>query len=134
MLYREKGFTLIELMVALAIVAILAAVAIPTYTEFVDQGRRSDAISELLNIQRLQEKWRASNTSYGSASQLGVGSSSSQGFYTLSISNLSATSYRVSAAPTGAQASDSCGTFVLTQAGPVYNLGTGYADASCWGL
>lgn len=66
----SRGFTLIELMIVVAIVAILAAVAMPAYTDYVRRARRSDAIEELLRLQQAQEKWRASNSNYGTTAQV----------------------------------------------------------------
>jgi type IV pilus assembly protein PilE len=59
-----RGFTLIELMIAVAVIAILAAVAYPSYQDYIRKGRRSDAIAEVSRVQQAQEKFRANNTSY----------------------------------------------------------------------
>lgn len=66
----SRGFTLIELMIVVAVIAILAAIAMPAYTDYVRRARRSDAIQELLRLQQAQEKWRASNSKYGTTAQV----------------------------------------------------------------
>lgn len=66
--YRSlhRGFSLIELLVALVIAAILAAMAWPAYQNQVMKGRRSDAINALATIAQAQERWRADNPFYQS--------------------------------------------------------------------
>src|SRR6218665_473384 len=64
---RQAGFTLIELMIAVIIVAILAAVAIPSYQQFVAKGRRADAMSALSSIMQAQERFRSNKNRYASS-------------------------------------------------------------------
>ena len=140
---RVFGFTLIEVMIAVAIVAILAAIAFPAYQDQVRKSRRADAMNGLQEIQMAQEKWRANHTAYtanltgancGDANAvtntgLCIASASDQGYYTLAITAASTTGFTATATPTGDQTADSCGTFAVNQDGPVT---TGYADAACW--
>ncbi|MEE8342890.1 MAG: type IV pilin protein [Gammaproteobacteria bacterium] len=89
---RARGFTLIEVMVTVAIVAILASIAIPTYQDQVRKARRSDGQSLLLDIAQQQERFLTANSTYTqNMNDLGyAGSSSSQnsdeGNYSASIS------------------------------------------------
>jgi len=62
-----RGFSLIELLVALAIVAILASIAIPEYSEYVNKGRRSDAKAFLMQLVSDQESFYAQNFSYANS-------------------------------------------------------------------
>ena len=62
--HRTSGFTLVELMIVLAILAGLAAMAWPTYQNAVQRSRRADAVSALTEIVQAQERWRANNPSY----------------------------------------------------------------------
>jgi type IV pilus assembly protein PilE len=130
------GFTLIELMIALAVIGILAAVAYPSYIGVVTKSRREDAMAALMDIQLSQEKWRANHSSYtGDLRDIGWGAAtnavSRDGYYTLNVSGASATAYTATAAPkTGTpQANDSC-SFTLNQNGP--DLSTA-AKKTCWG-
>ena len=99
---NPRGFTLIELMVVLAIAAILAALAWPAFTDAVNKSRRSDAFSALANITQSQERWRANNPSFQSDRSLLVGATngiSPGGHYDLTMvpNSVSSTGYKVNA-------------------------------------
>ena len=64
---QQKGFTLIELMVVVAIVGILVAVALPSYTDYVIRSKRADATGALMAATNAMERWRANNFSYAGA-------------------------------------------------------------------
>jgi type IV pilus assembly protein PilE len=113
---HSKGFTLIELLVTLVIVGILAIIAIPSFTEQVAKSRRSEAMRGLGDLQLRQERWRASNTSYGTYANLG---SPTVPNYTLTITGISATGYTLTATRANAQSGDRCGNYVLTVAAGV---------------
>ena len=117
--YRTAGFTLIELMIAVVVVAILAAIAIPSYLDSVRKSRRSDAYTALTAVQQAQERWRANNPSYATNAQLslgvnaspaglGVNAATANGYYNVGISLPSNAGYTTTAvAVTGkSQAND----------------------------
>lgn len=129
----QRGFTLIELMIAVAVVAILAAVALPGYQQFIRKARRADGKEALIRLQIDQEKWRTSNASY--TSTLGGGglgwasTNSAEGHYTIAITASSATGFTATATGTGSQASDSgCTPLTLT----VAVGGETKSPAGCW--
>ena len=62
---REFGFTLIELMIVVAVIAVLAAIALPMYAEHVRKGKRAEAMQALGDLQLRQASWRADNPTYG---------------------------------------------------------------------
>ena len=66
----ESGFTLIELLIAVVIVGVLTAVALPAYQDFVKSSRRADARNALLALQIAQERYRSNGTSYATLTQL----------------------------------------------------------------
>ena len=58
---RNKGFTLIELMIVVAIAGVIASIALPSYAEMMRKAKRSDAKVELLRIAQLQENFFVQN-------------------------------------------------------------------------
>lgn len=129
---KNKGFTLIELMIVVAVIGIIAAIALPSYEDYVMRARRADAKTALLNVQLAQEKWRANNTTYGALSDLGISSTSDDGYYGVAVSGATATAYSATATAQGSQAADTdCGNFSINQDGTQSVSGSLSASA-CW--
>jgi type IV pilus assembly protein PilE len=84
---RGTGFTLIEILIVMAIVAILATIALPSYQGTVRQSRRSEAIMLLLENQLKEEKYRANNPEYGLLSDSKVGGVTSNDYYNFSATD-----------------------------------------------
>jgi len=133
---KTAGFTLIEIIVTLAIAGIIASLAYPAYTGSVRKSRRTDAITSLVELQMLQEKHRSTNISYAAdLSPFGYTLVSSEyhtpsKHYKLVLSSVSGTGFTITATPLGDQMRDtSCSSFVVTQNGP--DVGTA-AQRSCW--
>lgn len=69
---KHKGFTLIELMITIVIVAILASIAIPSYREYVIRGNRTAAQAVMMEIATRQQQFFVANRTYATAAQLGI--------------------------------------------------------------
>ena len=129
-----RGFTLIELMIVVAIAAILGAVALPSFLEQVRKSRRADAITSLNKIAQAQERWRANNATYGTLTNVSVANPTS-GYYTLAVSGTSGTGYTAVATAAGSQANDAkCTSLTLTMSnGELTYTSAGSATAAqCW--
>ena len=143
---KRNGFTLIELMIVVAIVGILSAVAYPSYQESVRKSRRSDAQGDLAQLANFMERLFTENNFYnvdldGDGANIGndeadefpfvVSPQTGTAFYNLSLAAVTATTFTLQAVPIvgGPQAADSCGTMTLTQAGVRTNTG---ANNNCW--
>lgn len=136
-----RGFTLVELMLAVLIVGLLAAIAVPSYIDQVRKSRRADAYEAMARVQQAQERHRSQNLRYAdSLSDLGLGAQSLAGHYRLELSEVSANGFTLRAVPSpeGRQAGDQrCAQFLLTVAKGVQNrsaLSRSGADSSspCW--
>lgn len=123
------GFTLIEVMVTVAIVGILASIAYPTYLSQIRKSRRAEAQTTLMNIAARQQQMVLDTRQYAdTTAALNVSVPSTVALnYTISISVGSATvpTFNALATPLGAQAADSCGTLSVDQAGIK-------SPPSCW--
>ena len=124
---KHAGFTLIELMIAIAIISILAAVAFPSYQSSVLKSKRTDAKSTLMDYAARQELYYSQNNTYTTEIKgntgLGMGTADSQeGYYTMTASACSggtiATCYSLLATATGTQVDDTdCLTLTLASTG-----------------
>lgn len=135
---RQQGFSLIELMIVVLIVAILAAVAIPSYRRYVVRSHRVDAQRALTELAARQERFLYSNNAYSdSLSAIGGTSSMAGSYYAVSIdpANTSSTTFRVVATAVGSQQEGDaqCQTLSLDQAGRQSSTGTTANYPACWG-
>ena len=86
---RSSGFSLIELMVALAVAGILAAIAYPAYTSHMQRGRRADAISALTAVMQAQERFRSNSATYASTvAALGLNIAQITPLYTVDLTGV----------------------------------------------
>ena len=137
--YSMQGVTLLELMIAVVIIGILVGIALPSYTEYINKSRRSDAMAALLDTANRQEQFIFDRNTYTqSMNDLGMSVTSPDGHYVISVDAPTANCpinrcYSVRATPRDGSPQENdlkCTAFTLNSAG---NKGaTGTQAASCW--
>ena len=134
MLGKMKGFSLVELMIVVAIIGILASVAYPSYVDFVAKSNRSEGQRELLRIANLQEQYFIDQRSYtGDMTQLGLNADpfiTDGGYFSIdAVVAASGTSYTLTASATTTQALNdaSCKKLEVTDTGKKTAT-----SADCW--
>jgi len=144
---RQKGFSLIELMVVVAIVGIIAAIAYPSYEQYVLRSGRADGKAKLMEMLQAQERFFSQNQTYTATLGTGNGGlgytadadgavASQSGKYNITAAACTgktiANCVNLTATPTGAQANDAeCGTLTLDSSGVRTESGSGTV-ATCW--
>ncbi len=128
-----RGYTLIELMIAVAIVGLIASLAIPSYTSYLQKARRADAQAAMARVQAEEGRYRANNTAYTTVlANLGINTSTSDsGYYTISVTSATGSAYTVQAVAvaTGPQAKDTtCSTMSVAWTSATVT----YTPATCW--
>ncbi|SFK11483.1 type IV pilin protein [Methylophaga sulfidovorans] len=129
-MYKNNGFTLIELMIVVVIIGILAAIAYPSYQEQVRQTRRANAQADLMELASYMGRFYTENFTYvGTKNALPFAQSPKTGtaYYTIAVDPTpTATSYRLVATAQGSQADDTnCTSMTITQTGAT-------TPAGCW--
>lgn len=131
----NQGFTLVELMVVVAILGILMAIAIPNYTDYMNKSRRSDGRGALLTAEAEQHKWYFQNGVYSSDITTLLGRNTSpEGYYTL-VSTVAGNTFTITATATGKQIGDTdCREYSIDNTGLRAAEDDGGADTSdtCW--
>ena len=142
---KNKGFTLMELMIVVAIVAILASVALGSFSGSGDKARRAMVKKEVLKIVAAEEQWfvnykdyttdltnlKISNATSAGVSMDGKGNAIAPGSsgqaYLIAVTKPAAREFTVTAVPKGVQAGDNCGTLTIKHTGQKTA-----ASSSCW--
>jgi type IV pilus assembly protein PilE len=128
-------------MIVVAMVAVLAAIALPAYQNSVRKARRSDARSALVMTAQLMERYSTEHagSGYSTATLSTVAGptvvtrpASDNGYYLLSLSNLSAATFTLSAVPQAGQVADECATYTLDERGVRGLSGSTKTVADCW--
>ena len=133
---KHRGFTLIELMIVVAIVAITAAIALPSYQNQMQKTRRGAAKADLIELASFMQRFYTENNRFdqdraGNAVVLPFNTTATESgavtYYNLSLVAANS-SYTLSAVPAGVQSSDACGTLTVAQTGAK----THSSGSNCW--
>jgi type IV pilus assembly protein PilE len=129
---RQSGFTLIELMITVAIVGILAMIAYPGYQEYVRRANRADAQAIMLEDAQFLERFFTTNGTYSGA-DLPKQQSPENGTrkYSITTSAATATGFTIQAVPVDGYEDPTCGTITIDQTGAKTESGTGTLT-DCW--
>jgi len=135
---KMSGFTLIEIMVTVVILALIVAIALPNYDESVKRSRRVDVRGLLMENVHFMERVFTENNRYdmngGAATVLPILTSPKKGTvqYNISIKAVGVSSYTLQAIPAGGMAGDKCGTYTINQINQQANVGNSASTDECW--
>ncbi|MFJ7797729.1 type IV pilin protein [Pseudomonas sp. NPDC096950] len=128
----NRGFTLIEIMIVIAIIGIVITIGYPSLTEYVKKGRRTEVAGLLTEQAQILERFYSKNNIYTGATGLSTGND----FYTLTPTITDQTFLVTAVRKAGtAMATDKCGDFTITNTGvrSMLNATAGLATKDCWG-
>jgi type IV pilus assembly protein PilE len=141
---RNHGFTLIELIVAMVIIGILTAIALPNYTEYVRRSNRAEARGQILALALWMDRWRTQNGRFDDPASPGSppptipatllqAPATGAARYTIAVV-ATARTYALTATATGNMAGDVCTTLAIDQTGlRTFTTGGGGTQQICWG-
>jgi type IV pilus assembly protein PilE len=136
---RTRGFTLIEIMIVVAIIGILSAIAFPAYQQYVRKSRRVDAKNAVLDMAAREERYFATNnkysikgTDFGFSTDTAIPvTTGSKSYYAITVTQTTTSDFTVTAAPTGTQTADTCNSYIINSLGVQSNSG-GASVSDCW--
>jgi type IV pilus assembly protein PilE len=133
---QSRGFTLIELVITMAIVALLAAIAYPSYSKYVMRGNRTDATRNMMQMAQALERCYSQAFTYVGCAAVPAGTTNTT-YYKITIATPSASQYTLQAVPNGKpQSADTpCQTFNLSSGGVQTAVDASNNDntTKCWG-
>ena len=142
---REQGFTLMELIIAMVVMGILTAIAIPNYTAYIQRSNRAEARNALLEAATWMERWRTQTGVYGNTLAAPTVAPAAFPFtqvpqigtakYTIAAPTIAALGigYSITATAVGVMAGDVCSTLTITETGArTFTTGGGGTQQICW--
>ena len=142
---RDSGFTLIELMVVAVIVGVLAAIALPSYADYIQRSKISEAVSNLSDMRTRLEQFYLDNRTYPSGpakcktSGAGAGEINlppAQKYFSVACSAMSATAYTITATGNAAEGMSTAFKYTINQSNARTSAGPAghYTNANCWAV
>lgn len=141
----QRGFTLIELMITIAVVGIITAIALPSYNEYIRRSRRSDARVVLLQDAQFMERFLTENDRYDlqrdGATPVALpntispaATTGTQVMYNITLAAVNRNSYTLQAVPVAGNAMDGdvCGTYTIDNLGVKGNSNNSRSTVDCW--
>jgi type IV pilus assembly protein PilE len=135
----SRGFTLMELMITMVLIAVLTVIAVASYTHQVTKSRRADAKTALLDLAAREERYFTTNNTYTNvAANLGYAAlptsipGTGTATYTINVTAANATSFSAQATRSAVQATDECGDYTIDDRGTQNNIGNIITVANCW--
>ncbi|TAG76904.1 MAG: type IV pilin [Burkholderiales bacterium] len=122
-------------MIVIAIVGILAAIAYPSYTDYVERARRNDAKAVILEASQYMERWFTERGTYVGASlpsSLAQAPREGDAWYTIAVSNLNAATYTLTANPKTGWTPKKCGSLSVDQLGVKSRSSMSESVSECW--
>jgi type IV pilus assembly protein PilE len=132
---RARGFSLVELLVTLGIIALLASIAYPSYLQYTQRGNRTDATRNMMLLGQALERCYSQTFSYIGCANVAAATTTT--FYTISLATPSASEFTLTAVPNGPPQSNdtTCQKFTMSSGGVQTATDAGGADQTtkCWG-
>lgn len=115
---RTHGITLIEILIVLAIVAVMTTIALPNYQDYIRRSRQSDAMIALQHVANAQEQYYFDNNRYSvNFASIGIQGASPDGYYALTLASVSTTMFIARASPVAGTSQTGSGRFEIRSNG-----------------
>lgn len=137
--YKSAGFSLIEVMIVVAILGIILGIGVPSYSSYMEKTRRADAIALLSEVAGEQERFFTENNRYATTmTEMGYTAAtelSENGFYGVSVTASGGTTFTLTAAPIAGEPQENdtkCGSFTINSAGSKGVVNASLPAEKCW--